>query len=232
MAETGGTRGWATFNCQLAASILREAGAMTTQISGEVIPSDTSGTLALATRQAAGVVFSMTLVALSLAASQFGPRLIRNFMNDRTNQVVLGTFVATFLYCLLVLRTIRRPDESDFVPYLAVTFGLLMALGSLGVLIYFIHHVAISIQADEIVARVEAELRDRRAGIEESSVRRRELPRVWPKPGSSGLTANFWRLPSASPIASTVGRWMTSMVCYLGTRWRRGERTTWSTARR
>ncbi len=59
IAETGGTRSWASFNCQLAANILREAAAMTTQISGEVVPSDNTGTLALATRQPAGVVFSM-----------------------------------------------------------------------------------------------------------------------------------------------------------------------------
>jgi acyl-CoA reductase-like NAD-dependent aldehyde dehydrogenase len=59
IAETGGTRGWAAFNCHLAANILREAAAMTTQISGEVIPSDTAGTLAMAVRQPAGVVFSM-----------------------------------------------------------------------------------------------------------------------------------------------------------------------------
>jgi uncharacterized membrane protein len=59
----------------------------------------------------AGTVFSMTLVALSLASSQLGPRLLRNFMRDTINQVVLGTFVATFVYCLLVLRTIRRADE-------------------------------------------------------------------------------------------------------------------------
>ena len=76
----------------------------------------------------AGVVFSMTLVALSLASSQFGPRLLRNFMRDTTNQVVLGTFVATFLYCLLVLRTIRRADEVAFVPHLSVTLGVLFAL--------------------------------------------------------------------------------------------------------
>ncbi len=106
----------------------------------------------------AGVVFSMTLVALSLASSQLGPRLLRNFMRDTANQVVLGTFVATFVYCLLVLRTIRRPDETAFVPHLAVTFGVLLALFSLAVLIYFIHHVAVSIQADEVVARVAREL--------------------------------------------------------------------------
>jgi uncharacterized membrane protein len=108
----------------------------------------------------AGVVFSMTLVALSLASSQLGPRLLRNFMRDRVNQVVLGTFIATFVYCLLVLRTIRHAEDATFVPHLAVTLGVLFALASLGVLIYFIHHVAVSIQADEVIARVGAELID------------------------------------------------------------------------
>jgi uncharacterized membrane protein len=106
----------------------------------------------------AGVVFSMTLVALSLASSQLGPRLLRNFMRDATNQVVLGTFIATFVYCLLVLRTIRRAEEVAFVPHLSVTIGVLFALASLGVLIYFIHHVSVSIQADQVVARVAADL--------------------------------------------------------------------------
>jgi len=106
----------------------------------------------------AGVVFSMTLVALSLASSQLGPRLLRNFMRDPTTQVVLGTFVAAFLYCLLVLRTIRRAEETLFVPHLSVTLGVLLAVVSVGVLIYFIHHVSISIQANEIVARVGKEL--------------------------------------------------------------------------
>lgn len=108
----------------------------------------------------AGVVFSLTLVALSLASSQFGPRLLRNFMRDTTNQLVLGTFIATFLYCLLVLRTIRRDDDAAFVPHLSVTLGVVLALASLWVLIYFIHHVSVSIQADEVVARVGAELNE------------------------------------------------------------------------
>ena len=69
----------------------------------------------------AGLVFSMTLVAMSLAASNFGPRLLQNFMRDTANQMVLGTFVATFLYCLLVLRTIRRADEGAFVPHVSVS---------------------------------------------------------------------------------------------------------------
>ncbi|MGV8899676.1 MAG: DUF2254 domain-containing protein [Burkholderiaceae bacterium] len=118
------------------------------------------GTIAGSMMTIAGVVFSMTLVALSLASSQFGSRLLRNFMRDTANQVVLGTFVSTFVYCLLVMRTIRRAEETYFVPHLSVTIGVLFALVSLGVLIYFIHHVAVSIQADEIVARVGAELID------------------------------------------------------------------------
>ena len=106
----------------------------------------------------AGVVFSMTLVALSLASSQLGPRLLRSFMRDSTTQVVLGTFIATFLYCLLVLRTIRRAEEVAFVPHLSVTLGVLLSVASVGVLIYFIHHVSVSIQANEIAARIGKEL--------------------------------------------------------------------------
>jgi uncharacterized membrane protein len=116
------------------------------------------GTVAGSMIAIAGTVFSMTLVVLSLASSQLGPRLLRNFMRDKVNQVVLGTFVATFVYCLLVLRTIRRADETAFVPHLAVGIGVLLAMVSMGVLIYFIHHVSVSIQADEVVARVGREL--------------------------------------------------------------------------
>ena len=65
----------------------------------------------------AGVVFSITLVALSLASSQFGPRMLRNFIRDRVNQAALGAFLATFLYCLLVLRTVRHGPEDGFVPH-------------------------------------------------------------------------------------------------------------------
>ena len=106
----------------------------------------------------AGVVFSMTLVALTLASAQFGPRLLRNFMSDTINQFVLGTFIATFIYSLLVMRTIRREDEVAFVPHFSVTLAVVLALVSMAVLIYFIHHVSVSIQADEVVARVANEL--------------------------------------------------------------------------
>lgn len=106
----------------------------------------------------AGVTFSITTVALTLASQQFGPRLLRNFMRDLGNQITLGTFVSTFVYCLLVLRTVRGSDESQFVPNIAVSAGVLLALASLGILIYFIHHVSTSIQAAHIIAAVAQDL--------------------------------------------------------------------------
>ena len=107
-----------------------------------------------------GVVFSITIVVLSLASSQFGPRLIRNFMNVRANQMVLGTFVATFTYGILVLRTVNASVEARFVPGLTVTIAIVMSLFGLGVLIYFIHNVSESIQAQNIIARVRRDLDD------------------------------------------------------------------------
>ncbi|MGH8322233.1 MAG: DUF2254 family protein, partial [Steroidobacteraceae bacterium] len=73
----------------------------------------------------AGVVFPITITTLTQASSQFGRRLLRSFKRDRGNQVVLGTFVATFLYCLLILRAIRGPGEATFVPNLSITCGVL-----------------------------------------------------------------------------------------------------------
>ena len=116
----------------------------------------------------AGVVFSITIVALSLASGQFGPRLLRSFIRDRSNQVVLGVFTGTFVYCLLALRTVRGVDETEFVPGITVAAGILLALASLGVLIYFIHHVAVSIQANNIIAAVSEEMHQ-------------TLNRLWPE---------------------------------------------------
>ncbi|RZK88295.1 MAG: DUF2254 domain-containing protein, partial [Hymenobacter sp.] len=73
---------------------------------------------------------------LAQVASQYTSRLLRNFMRDRANQVVMGSFVSVFVYCLVVLRTIRGGDEGAFVPSLAVTFGLVLALVSIGMLIF------------------------------------------------------------------------------------------------
>jgi uncharacterized membrane protein len=105
----------------------------------------------------AGLTFSITMLTLQLASSQFGPRLMRSFMRDRGNQLVLGTFIATFLYCLLVLRTVRGTEGASFVPHVAVAFGVLLAIASIAVLIYFIHHVATSIRVETLLAQLAAE---------------------------------------------------------------------------
>jgi uncharacterized membrane protein len=158
-------------------------------------------------------VFSLTLVALSLASSQYGSRLLRNFMRDTMTQLVLGTFVATFLYCLLVLRTIRRTDEGGFVPHLSVTLGVLFAIASLWVLIYFIHHVAVSIQADEIVARVSEDLN---AGIDRLFPEHGEAANAEP-PESAGVPEDFSR--RAVPIGASGDGYLqiVDMVALMGT---------------
>jgi uncharacterized membrane protein len=105
-----------------------------------------------------GITFSMTLLALTLAASQYTSRILRNFMRSRITQFTLGVFAGTFAYCLIVLRTIRGSGGVDeFVPSLAVFFAFVMSLGGVGVLIYFIHHIASSIQASSIIASVAEE---------------------------------------------------------------------------
>jgi uncharacterized membrane protein len=123
----------------------------------------------------AGVGFSITIVALVLASTQFGPRLLSLFMRDLASQATLGIFVATFTYCVLVLRTIRAPDEvgGAFVPQVAMTIAIGLTLISVGVLVYFFHHVTVTIQAPKVVATVAGDLDraidhlgSRRAGIQ------------------------------------------------------------------
>lgn len=100
------------------------------------------------------IVFSITIVTLALASGQFGSRLLRSFMHDTGNQVVLGTFIATFMYSLLILRSVRSVEENEFIPYISVTVGVFLVFLSVGVLIYFIHHVANKIQAESIVSTI------------------------------------------------------------------------------
>jgi uncharacterized membrane protein len=99
-----------------------------------------------------GVMFSIILVVLALVSSQYTSRILRNFIRNRVTQVVLGIFAGIFTYCLIVLRTIRGGDEGAFIPSLAVFFGFVMALGGIGALMFFIHHIASSIQASSIIA--------------------------------------------------------------------------------
>jgi len=118
----------------------------------------------------AGVTFSITIAAVAYAASQLGPRLLGNFMRDTSNQITLGTFIATFVYCLLILRTVHGGGGDNsaidpFVPHVGVMLALLMTLASLGVLIFFFHHTPVSIQAAEVVAEIGEELNHKVAGL-------------------------------------------------------------------
>jgi uncharacterized membrane protein len=109
-----------------------------------------------------GLVFALTIVALQIASGQYSPRLLRNFMRDRGTQVVLSVFVGAFAYSTAGLYTVgvQRAGEQAFVPRLAVSGSLALALASVGVLIYFIHHLAHSIQIDTIMSQIQRETRE------------------------------------------------------------------------
>ncbi|MBV7295459.1 DUF2254 domain-containing protein [Corynebacterium sp. TAE3-ERU12] len=101
----------------------------------------------------AGTAFSITISVVATASTSYGPRLVRNFMADRGNQVVLGVLSATFVYSLLVLRTIRAGNEEsggDFVPHVAVYFAIFLAVADVFVLVYFINHIATSIRVETL----------------------------------------------------------------------------------
>jgi uncharacterized membrane protein len=136
----------------------------------------------------AGVTFSMTMLTLQLASSQFGPRMLRNFMRDRGNQIVLGTFLSTFVYCLLVLASVRGSGDSYFVPVIAVSFGMILAVASLATLIYFIHHIATSIRIETILAKLAVEAR-------------KTVARVFPEQGHTSAPVPKKRMAEALPPA-------------------------------
>lgn len=129
-------------------------------------------TIAGSTITVAGVVFSITLAAVTYASGQHGPRLLTNFARDTGNQLTLGVFIGTYVYCLVVLRTIRSAGEdasaSAFVPHIAVYGALALALSSIGVLIYFFHHVTETIHINNVIARIGRKLieRLRRHGVD------------------------------------------------------------------
>ncbi|MDX1660835.1 MAG: DUF2254 domain-containing protein [Gemmatimonadota bacterium] len=108
------------------------------------------GTIAGSMVTIASVTFSITMVALTLASGQFTPRILRNFMRDRINQIVLASFIATFLFSVLILREIRAGEEA-YVPAFSVTLAVVGVLISFGLFIFFIHHVATAIQASSII---------------------------------------------------------------------------------
>jgi uncharacterized membrane protein len=113
------------------------------------------GTLAGSMMTVVSVVYSILLVALSLASVQFSTRILVSILRDRWAQHTLGLFLGTFVYCLLVLRSVHT-DPAPYVPGLALTVAIVLALTSLAGLVWFIHHIATSIQANHLVERIAA----------------------------------------------------------------------------
>jgi uncharacterized membrane protein len=103
-----------------------------------------------------GLVFSITMLVLQLASSQLSPRVTRTFLRDRANQVVLGLFVATFVFTLVVLREVRTPveDGAGFVPAVSVWVAFTLLLASVGAFIYYIDHMAHAIRASTVIASI------------------------------------------------------------------------------
>ena len=98
-------------------------------------------------------------LALSLAAGQMGPRLLRNFTRDRGNQFTLGAFLGTFSYSLMVLRSVRDRDGADFVPYLSLTVSILLAFLCVATLVYFVGHMAGRINVSTVIGLVGDDMR-------------------------------------------------------------------------
>ncbi|MBO0905256.1 DUF2254 domain-containing protein [Jiella sonneratiae] len=165
----------------------------------------------------AGTVFSVTMAAVVFASGSYGPRLLTNFMNDRGNQVTLGVFVATFVYSMLVLRSVRDGGADSgfgpmFVPNLAIFGAIVLAIVSIGVLIYFIHHVPSNIHISNVIAgigqgllkHVEREFPDEAVrSAEEDEAVRWQVPPCFRHDGHDGQTERgagepraYGRIPS------------------------------------
>lgn len=140
-------------------------GRVDSEIAARLVPLDTTamrdllGMVAGAMITVATTAFSIVIVALQLASGQLGPRLLRNFVRDRGNQLAFGIFLGTFLYCLLLLRRMSGAGVPDAAPpHIAMVGALVLTVVGVGVLIFFIHHAALSVQKDRVIARVSAEL--------------------------------------------------------------------------
>ncbi len=136
-----------------------------------------------------GTIFSIVIVALQLASSQFTPRVMRHFTGDRVNQVVLAVMIGTFTYCMLVLRTVRAQDDvgGAFVPVISVTVAIALSLVCIGGLIWFIHHSARQLQVPFILERASGDTK-------------RLLDQTFPMPSAASAAAR----PPAGPFVEIL----------------------------
>jgi uncharacterized membrane protein len=162
---------------------------------------DMLAVIAAAMMTVAAVTFSITILAVSQASSQYTPRILRSFMKDRPSQLTLGTLTGVFVYCMVVIRTIRGDEELRFIPALAVLFAFVLAIFAIAMLVYFIHHVATSLDASSIISRVRD---DTLAAIE----------RLFPEELGEERTDGEQELPPESrwePVAATRTGYVTAV---------------------
>src|SRR6202161_16287 len=104
------------------------------------------------------LVFSITIVTLTLASTQFGPRMLRNFIRDRITQLTLGSFVATFVYAILALVSIGPGSHGEFVPHVSIMVTMVLVVADVAVLVVFIDHIAKSIQLPQVIGSIAGDL--------------------------------------------------------------------------
>lgn len=149
----------------------------------------------------AALTFSLLLAAITQVSNQYSPRALRNFMRDPVSQVVMGYFVSVFTFALIVQGTIRSGRTDRFVPTTAVLVALLLALGGVGALIFFLHHIAEALQTGTLVRRIMAETE-------------RELRRLFPY--SLGQELHPEARPAAEAFARMPDGWFPVLATEAG----------------
>ncbi len=181
-----------------------------------------------ATITVVGLVFSLTVIALQMAATQFTPRLLRSFLRDRRVQLVLSGMIGSAVYAVGVLRTVRAGTDSadPFVPRLAVTVALLASFAAVGLLIYFIHYVAQHLRVDVVMREIVATSIRQLTAVpaERETLPDREAPDppstampLWANQGgylqfvdSGGLAAAAREMGCVVRLRPRLGEWVTA----------------------
>ena len=149
-------------------------------VSGADSASTVLSTIATSMISLTALVFSITIVVLQLASTQFSPRVLRTFLRDRRSQAALGVFVSTFVYSLLALRVVDSTNAGVFIPQASIGVAFVLVLGSLGVFVMYINNIAQSIRVASIVRSIGDETREL---IEELYPRDGKAPSVkWERP--------------------------------------------------
>jgi uncharacterized membrane protein len=116
------------------------------------------GAMLTAVSTVLALIFSVALLVLSMAVSQFGPRILYRFVRDGITQMTIGLFLATFVHTLLTFVVTRQEGPREFVPDLTLFCSVVLVMVSFVFLVVFSHRIAMSIQTQNVVARIVADL--------------------------------------------------------------------------